>query len=372
MKIKNTILILILSLILGAIGGVLGNYATRSFISEFIKNKGGTVTHTTIEKVKVEEESAIIDAVKKNLPSVVSIVSVTKIEDFFFGVQEQKEGGTGFIITSDGLILTNRHVVYNKNASYTVLTSDGKSYKARVYSVDPLYDLAILKIDAKNLPVVELGDSSELQIGQRVIAIGYALGEFQNTVTVGIVSAKNRSITATGAQGEERLVGLIQTDAAINPGNSGGPLVNLRGQVVGINVAVAQAENIGFAIPINLAKSAIESVIKTGKIVRPYLGVRYIMITKELASANNLPVDYGALIYSGEINQPAVLPNGPADKAGLRERDIILKINDEKIDENNPLYVVLQQYKPKEKIEILYNRNGKEHKTTVILGEIKS
>jgi S1-C subfamily serine protease len=371
MKTKTIILLIIICLAIGAIGGVLGNYATLTLISDFIKKRGGTLTQTTIEKVKVEEESAIIDAIKKVTPSVVSIISIKKTEGLFFGVYEEKEGGTGFVITSDGLILTNKHVAYDKKASYTVLTSDGHQYKAKIYSMDPLYDLAILKIEAKNLPVVELGDSDELQIGQRVIAIGYALGEFQNTVTTGIVSAKNRSITASGTYGTEHLKGLIQTDAAINPGNSGGPLVNLKGQVVGVNVAVAQAENIGFAIPINFAKTAIESVIRTGKIARPYIGIRYVMITKEIASLNGLPVDYGALIYSEEIGQPAVLPGSAAAKAGLKEGDIILKINDEKIDENNTLPNILQQYKPGDRVEILYNRDGKEYKTNLTFGKIE-
>jgi serine protease Do len=192
-------------------------------------------------------------------------------QDIFGQTSEEKGGGTGFIITSDGLILTNKHVVENLRATYQVFTSDGKNYQAKVKAKDPLNDLAVLEIKGKNLPVADLGNSDDLKIGQRAIAIGNALGEFQNTVTTGVISAKERSITATGTFGQttEELQGLIQTDASINQGNSGGPLINLDGQVVGINTVVAaSAENIGFAIPINDAKTAIDSVVKTGKIIR--------------------------------------------------------------------------------------------------------
>jgi len=230
-----------------------------------------------------------------------------------------------------------------------------------------LNDLAIISIEAKNLPVVELGDSDKIEVGQSVVAIGNALGEFQNTITSGVISAKGRTLTASG----ERLENMLQTDAAINSGNSGGPLVNLKGQVIGINTAMAgNAENIGFAIPINTAKYAIESFKKFGKIVRPYIGIRYIPVTKEIAALNNLPVDYGVLIQGGtRTGENAIVPNSPAAQAGLKFGDIITAINDEKIDEDHPLLSLLQKYKPGETIELTVYRGGNQTKIKLTLGE---
>lgn len=320
------------------------------------------------EKIVLEESSAVIDAVKKVSPSVVSITTKRNIQDFFTGqILEQEGGGTGFILTSDGLIVTNKHVVDDESANYSVLASDGKTYEAQVLSRDPFNDLAVLKIDAKGLKPVELGDSNSLNTGQWVIAIGNALGEFQNTVTVGVVSAKDRQITADG----QTLEGLIQTDAAINPGNSGGPLINLAGQVVGINTAMAGgAEGIGFAINIDSVKTALDSVQETGKIVRPFLGVRYLLINKEIARSAQLSVDKGALIYRGA--NPAdlpVVPGSPADKAGLQENDIILKINGQEINENTSLVSLLQKYKPNDTITLTVLRKGEEIQVPVTLTE---
>jgi S1-C subfamily serine protease len=266
----------------------------------------------------ISQEEAIVKVIKEVSPAVVSII-VTKdlpviekyyqeynpfgADDFFkqfFGEDflkpfkfqipqyrqkgtEKKEvgGGTGFIVSDDGLILTNKHVVADQEADYTVLTNDGEKIPARVLARDPIEDIAVLKIDKTNLPVVELGNSDEIEIGQTVIAIGNALGEFRNTVSVGVISGLKRSIFATSGFGEmEELSEVIQTDAAINPGNSGGPLLNLKGQAIGINVAMArEAQNIGFSLPINKAKRDIEQVKTQGKISYPFLGVRYILIT---------------------------------------------------------------------------------------------
>ena len=357
---------LMLSLIFGGAGGFLVGYFLPTKEAKQAALQTVTEKEKT-EKLVVEESSAIIDTVKKIGPSVVSILTTANVKDFW-GIINQKGGGTGFIITSDGLILTNKHVV-EAAKELTVITRDGKSYTATVKATDPFNDLAILSIDAKNLPVVEIGDSDKLEVGQHVIAIGNALGEFQNTVTSGVISAKGRTLVAEG----ERLEDLIQTDAAINPGNSGGPLCNVKGQVIGINAVMASgAENIGFAIPINTAKYAIESIKKTGKIIRPFIGIRYIPITKEIASVKNLKVDYGVLITGGTSKgEVAIVPNSPADKAGLKENDIILSINDERIDENQSLGKIIQKYQPNEQIELLVLREGKELKIKLTLGEMK-
>ncbi|HEY1074218.1 MAG TPA: trypsin-like peptidase domain-containing protein [Patescibacteria group bacterium] len=365
-----------LALACGLLAGVLGGSATLLSLSVLnipgLSNPNGGITSTTTKKERVvlEESSAVIDAAKKVSPSVVSITTSRNIQDFFSGrTVQEKGGGTGFILTSDGLIVTNKHVVSEGDTEYTVLTSDGKSYTAKVLSTDPFNDLAVLKVDAKGLKPVELGDSNALQVGQWVIAIGNALGEFQNTVTVGVVSAKDRRITAS----DEVLDSLLQTDAAINPGNSGGPLVNLAGQVVGINTAIAGgAEGIGFAINIDSVKTALDSVQKTGKIVRPWLGVRYLSLNKEIARSAQLPVDHGALVYRG--TNPAdlpVVPGSPADKAGLAENDIITQINGQEINENNSLVSLLQKYKVGEKVTLTVLRKGEEKKIDVLLEEQK-
>lgn len=379
-KINGLVLLLIASLVMGLIGGVVGTLgfvgspAFRSALglsdqlSNALSNSGRT------DKIVLEESSTVIDAVKKISPSVVSITSTSNVQDFFGQIVQQKGGGTGFIISSDGLIATNKHVVADTNSTYSVFTSTGKEYSAKVLSQDPFNDLAVIKIDASGLPVVEFGDSDKLQIGQYVIAIGNALGEFSNTITLGVLSAKNRKLTINdNTAGGETLEGLLQTDAAINPGNSGGPLVNLKGQVIGVNTAVAAksvAEGIGFAIPANAIQTAIDSVKRVGKIVRPQLGVRYIAITKDVAQKANLPVDYGALVYRGTgVGESALIPGSPADKAGLQENDIITHINGDRVDEDHSLGGLIAKYKPGDQIEVTYLRKGQEKKVKVTLTE---
>ncbi len=362
------VIFLILAFVMGAVGGT-GALLIFSG-SKTLKDKLGidlqnlNINRTSTEKLVLEESSAIIDSTKKVSPAVVSIISTQNVMDFFGQVSQQESAGTGFIFTNDGYILTNKHVGSDTNATYTIFTSDGKKYDGKVVAQDPLNDLAIIKIDAKGLPVVDLGDSDKLQVGEWVIAIGNALGQLQNTVTVGVISARERQLTAGGFGDQtERLENLLQTDAAINPGNSGGPLVNLAGQVIGINTAIAgNAQSIGFAIPINTAKTAISSFQKNGKIVRPLLGVRYALLNSEISKAQNLPIDYGALITAGGI-----VAQGPAAKAGLREGDIITAINGDRIDENHPLGTKIQEFNPGDEIEITYLRNNKEQKTTAKL-----
>jgi len=340
----------------------------------------------------IDYEQAIIKAVEQASPAVISIIISkdlpvieqcpyspfsnlpSEFQQFFgggFGFEfyqpcqkgtkkQEIGGGSGFIISSDGLIVTNKHVVVDEKASYMVLTNDGKKYEAKVLARDPSRDFAVLKISATNLPVVGLGDSDTLKLGQTTIAIGNALGEFRNTVSVGVISGLSRSVTASGAGFSETFEGLIQTDAAINQGNSGGPLLNLKGEVIGINVAmVSGAQNIAFAIPVNQVKKAITSVKTTGRIIAPYLGVRYIIIDSELAKKEKLSVEYGALVR-GNQDGPGVIPNSPAQKSGIQAEDIILEINGEKITPQNTLAFLIQKSSAGDKIKIKILRNNKE------------
>lgn len=368
-------LLLLACFLFGTVGGAFGLVLISS--NQHLQNalhisQGIALPGVKKERVVIEESSAIIDAVKKVEPSVVSVKTEQDVQNIFGFVQTVEGGGTGFILTEDGLIATNKHVVSNPGTKYTVVTSDGKSYPADIKAVDPSNDFAVLKIDAKGLTSVELGDSDDLQVGQWVVAIGNALAEFKNTVTVGVVSAKERKVTAATQLGgaSEDLEGLLQTDAAINPGNSGGPLVNLKGQVVGINTAVAgDAQNIGFAIPINAAKQAIDSVRKVGKIVRPILGIRYVAVTKEMAKQNNMAVDHGALVIRGDnASQLAVIPGGPADKAGIQEGDVIIEVNGEPVDDDHSLPSRLRSYRPDDTVTLKVLRKGDPKNFQVKLG----
>ncbi|NTU69306.1 trypsin-like serine protease [bacterium] len=372
-KNKTLIFYVVLSFMFGVLGGGFYDKVLMPFLESAFKNNGSVNISDKVEKITVEENSAVIDVAEKLNPSVVTIISKNEVYDFFGGQQEQKGAGTGFVITADGMILTNKHVVSEKNADLTVITSDGKDYVAKVLSLDPLYDLAILKIEAKDLKVVDLGDSDDLKVGQRVVAIGNALGEFENSVTAGVISGKGRPLTATDSsgQGAEVLEDLLQTDDAINPGNSGGPLINLAGQVIGINTAVASsAENIGFAIPINIAKPAIESAMKTGKITRPVFGIYYMTITKEIASAYDLAVSEGVFVYSGSSRVDSVKANGPADKAGIKEKDVITQIGVTKLDAKHNFISVIQKYKPGDEVEVTILRGDKTDTVKVTLSEI--
>jgi serine protease Do len=302
------------------------------------------------------------------------------------GTQKQEiGGGSGFIISEDGLVLTNKHVVLDIEAEYTVLTNDGQKYPAKVLAKDPSQDLAILKIEkekvinqqgglqAGTFPVVKLGDSDKLEIGQTVVAIGNALGEFRNTVSVGVVSGLGRTITASGnGNFVETLQDVIQTDAAINKGNSGGPLLNLRGEVIGINTAtVSGAQSIGFAIPVNVAKKDIRQVKAVGKITYPFLGVRYVLINEKIQSENKLAVNYGAWVVrsSDKPGETAIFPDSPADKAGLKEGDIILEFNNEKITIENTLAKIISKYSPGEAVSLKILSSGQEKTVSLVLGE---
>lgn len=335
----------------------------------------------------VAEESAVISTVEEANPAVVSIAVTRTIPEggrfeqfgpfrvLIPGGMSEREievgGGSGFIVSADGLVLTNKHVVDDPEAKYTVVTNSGEEYGAVIRAIDPYFDIAFLEIrGGGNFPHLEFGDSDELKLGQTVIAIGNALSEFRNSVSVGVVSGLSRSIIAGGVRSSpELLEEVIQTDAAINPGNSGGPLLDAKGKVIGVNVAVAtESENIGFAIPGNIAKTALESVAERGIIVRPYLGVRSIAITPELKEERELPVSYGALITRGEnVNDAAVVPGSPAQKAGIREGDILLEINGQKITEEISLTQLIRNKNVGERISVKFLRNGQEQELYVTL-----
>jgi serine protease Do len=283
-------------------------------------------------------------------------------------------GGTGFIVSATGLILTNRHVIADPGAEYTVIMNDGGKWPAAVLSCDPINDIAILKIPDRNLPVVKLGDATELELGQGVIAIGNALGLFKNTVSMGIISGLSRSIATepVGTTPAQELRGLIQTDAAINPGNSGGPLVDLSGHAVGVNAAIAfEAQSIGFAIPINAAHRDLEDVKKYGHVRRPYLGIRYVTVDKNLQEKMHLSADYGALIITEGPHDHGVVPGSPAHAAGLQEHDIVLECNGKKITPDNPIQDVLDNLKASDRFTLLIRRGRRQFERVVKLAERK-
>ena len=340
------------------------------------------------------EKSPIVEVAKKVCPAVITITiskDLPKVEGFYFfpfmgkemvipkvekGKKEKIKigGGSGFIVSPDGLVLTCRHVVSEPGLDYTVILEPEKNYPAKILAADPLTDIAVLKINEKNLPYLELGDSNKIELGETVVAIGNPLGEFYDTLSAGIISGLSRKIQAVGllSRQVESLRGLIQTDAAINPGNSGGPLVNLEGKVIGINTAMVMgAQNIGFAIPINYAKKILEEVKKYGKAKVPFLGIRYIILDKEIAQANKLPVDYGALIVRETLGEPPIVKGSAAEKAGLKEFDILLELSGEKITMDNTLAEILQRHKIGEEITLKVLREGKEINLKAELGERK-
>ena len=351
----------------------------------------------------MDYEQKVKNAVKKTLPAVISVAISKDLEkiaeelsfnplfnnpyDRAFIESKLKQapkdehghikvgGGSGFIISADGIILTNKHVVMDSNAEYSIIMGGGKKYDARVLARDPLSDVAILKIEGKNLPYLEFGSSFDLELGQTVIAIGNALNEFQNTVSTGVVSGLSRLITAVTdlAGHQERLKGLIQTDAAINPGNSGGPMIDLSAKVVGINSAVVfGAQNIGFAIPIERAKRDLEEIKKYGRIRRPFIGLRHIILNDQIQERFHLPVSAGALIVSEGLPQgeTAIIPNSPAAKAGFHEFDIVLECGEKKINEENTLEDSLSGFEIGEKINFTILREGKKIEKQVALEEI--
>lgn len=352
---------------------------------------------------EVNDDTKVVEVVKRASPAVVSIIATADIPSFnpdpfsdipaeylpYFGFDDltpseaetiQIGSGTGFIVSEDGYIVTNRHVVQSEEAQYYVYlnTEDntGERVPAQVVARDPNYDLAILKINRNSLPYLEFGEYTDVEVGQTAITIGYALGEFENSVSRGVISGLARSIVAgdTFSRTSEQLDNLIQTDAAINPGNSGGPMLNLESKVIGVNVAMAQAENIGFAIPSTYAQQAFSEVRQTGTIAKKesaFLGVRYLMINSQIKNRYNLPYEYGAYVRPGEdISQTAIIPSSPADRVGLRENDIILEVEGELVTERKPLSRIIANYSPDQEVALKIYTEGQEKQITVMLGEL--
>ena len=333
----------------------------------------------------MDYQEKIISAVEKALAGVISIVVSKKVEaveeeitkmgldprQFYQKIQNEAEdgkiavsGGSGFIIDKSGVVLTNKHVVADKDATYKAIIGKEK-YEIEILAKDPLSDIAILKLlnPPENLSTIKLGTSKNIKLGMAVVAIGNALGEFSNTVSTGIVSGLSRFLSAvTDMEGhQERLRGLIQTDAAINPGNSGGPLINLDGEAIGINSAIVfGAQNIGFAIPIDRVKRDLEQLKKLGHIQTPFLGIRYIILNKAIANNFGSPSDHGALIIKeGLPHDHAILPGSAAAKAGLKEHDIILAANGKQITEKETLEDILEDCKIGDDLMLEIQRMGK-------------
>lgn len=381
---KTAIIIIAVAAVSGFGGGWLESH-----------NQTGTVAGSLSSQKKiVTSQSQLISQIAKTVgPSVVSVnvsISGDAGQSSAFGAfglsqpQDQQAAGTGIII-GNNIIVTNRHVVPDGTTNVGVTLSDGTELKdvsviGRTSSSDSL-DIAFLKVNdtqGHKLPPAIIGDSSTVQVGDNVVAIGNALGQFQNTVTSGIISGYGRSVQAGDSSGgggsAENLDDLFQTDAAINEGNSGGPLVNLNGQVIGINTAIAgNAQNIGFAIPINDVKGLIDQVVKTGKFSRPYLGVAYVPVTADVANQYNLSVQNGAFIVpSNDSANPSVISGSAAAKAGLQDKDVITAIDDTKIDQNHSLTSLIDQHQAGDKVSLTVVRGDKTLHLTATLGAAPS
>jgi S1-C subfamily serine protease len=356
------------ALVVGIISGALTSVAVSNMLhSDVTPSASGSLTNVTGQSVRIEESSAVTEAVKKVLPAVVTISSTS-------GSPGGGGGGigSGFLFDARGWILTNRHVVSGADA-LSVRLNDTRVFSGKVYGIDTLTDLAIVKIDATGLPVAQLGVSGGLQQGQLAIAIGNPLGTFENSVTTGVVSGLGRQITAgdAGNQSAEQLNNLIQTDAAINPGNSGGPLVDSGGHVIGINTAVSQnAQGIGFAIPIDVAKPILAQALAGKPLARPWIGVFYQPVTKQLAATEHLSVDYGALVSSSDSSSPAVFPGSPAEAAGLRSGDVIVTVDGQRIDPDHDLSTQILPHLPGDTLSLQVERGTTMLQVKVRLGTL--
>lgn len=349
----------VLAFVGGVSGAVVGLQSTTSNKTVKNANDGNLI----ISKDAVDVSSLA----EKVSPSVVSII--TSGATFAGGMYEA--AGTGMIVSANGYILTNKHVVEGARSA-TVILSNGTTYKGvEVVGTDPMNDVAFLKIPkVSNLTPIELGDSKTVRVGQNVIAIGNALGQYDTSVTSGIISGIGRPVQAGDESGSsvENLSDLLQTDAAINSGNSGGPLINIKGQVIGMNTAVAaDAQNIGFAIPIGAVKGMLAGLIKNGSVDRPIVGVQYVTITPEIKTQYNLPVSEGDYVYSEAGS--AVKNGGPADKAGIKDKDILLKVNGEQISPGKSIATLIGEYMPGDVVTITLQRGGKTIDVRVTLGK---
>lgn len=393
------------SFLAGVVGGIVGIFAApalREPISRAVgfsmnvirpSSNGLTPPPLVLPLPGIAEDEQSVAVVERDQPAIVSILilkDASKLPqpfmmDPFFGSPVQPQtpplkglqhigGGSGFFVSQDGMIVTNRHVVEDPEAEYSVMTRDGKEHPAKVLARDSVFDLAILKIDGTGYPFLTLADSNTIKVGQTVLAVGNALDEFRNTVTKGIVSGLNRRITAGGGDSSETIEGAIQTDAAINPGNSGGPLIDLEGRVVGVNTAVSSdAQLIGFALPSNVVHRDVEQVKASGRIARPFLGVRYLVIDPALVEKNQLPVTHGVLVSRGATAADlAVTPGSPADKAGIKENDILLAMNGTEINEEHSLSSMIGMLLPGDLATLQVYRQGKTFDVSVTLAEFKT
>ena len=374
---KAVVLVILIFMVFGS--SVLGAFIGGSFV--YNRMNAGEVTEQTPDVVEATQpvhqilvsstdiRTSITDMVEKTEPSVVKVVGVIPGQQTFFGISDdQQVSGSGFIVTANGFIITNNHVVDSTN-QVNVILSDGSTIPARVVSTDIFSDLAVLKVEGKMPGVAILGDSDNLKPGESVIAIGSPLGDFRNSVTVGVISATGRNLdTGNGYEMEN----LIQTDAAINSGNSGGPLVNLAGEVIGINTLVVRgdgmgsaiAEGLGFAIPSNTAKLITEQIIQKGYFARPYLGVQIQHINPSIAQRYNLPVEWGAYVVR-------IGGNSPASKVGIAIGDIILRIGNITLDENTQFLNALFTYQPGDVVEVEILRGETENIVQVLLTDLK-
>jgi S1-C subfamily serine protease len=346
------------------VGGLVGSAGTIFLAPQFIKvTPSGTTVVAPLAPItnNLTEESAVISVAAQAGKAVVEIKTTITSPDF---IQQDQHGiGSGFIVRSDGYIVTNNHVVENARQLQVILRDQAKKYDARVIGTSPDDDVAVIKIDATDLPVLNWADSNALKVGQLAIAIGSPLGQ-QNSVTKGVISALHRFISIPNASTgvTEDILNAIQTDAQINPGNSGGPLLNSAGQVVGVNFAIEQAQagpGLGFALDGNAARDIANQLIQTGHVNRPFLGVTYNQIDETTAAANGLVV--GAVVT-------AITPGSPADHAGIKLQDVITKVNDQSIDDSHPLKDVLRQYAPGTKVSVTISRGGKSQTLQVTLG----
>jgi len=385
-------LLVILIIFCSVLSGTLASYVFVTFLHPLyqtpdssivlqkeIVTEGKTTTITDLQS----EVTQLVETVGE---WVVNIIIKKDVDQYrrdpfgFFSSLNTKEerqvgGGSGFFIEKSGTILTNKHVISDRNAKYVVITNDGSEYDASVVALDTITDLWVLKIEntQEDFPVLPITtDEWAVNIGQFAVAIGNALWEFQNSVSLGVISGKNRSIEAAmaGSSKTEKLTGLFQTDAAINPGNSGGPLLNLEGEVIGVNTAIASGQGLGFTIPMTKKRVnyILESIQKHGSIKRPFIGINYHDVTSELALEWGLPYTYGGFI---PLENDSIIPDGPADKAGIEPGDLILEVDGNKVSVQTPIPALIQNHIPGDRIElkIYRSKTDSEEIFSLVLGE---
>ena len=397
MKLARSILAFIV--IASIFSGIGAWFAVQVLPNFFSSSRNGIPASTPATIVSLmEEESATMHVVEQVTPAVVSVVvrkprgevlkdqtlenqnSDVVFSDTLLTAAEANQlvdvsSGTGFFVSTDGYIVTNHHVIDVPNAKLFVVTNDGKELEASLVDTDPVLDLSILRVQGSGFRSVTLGDSDKIRIGQTAIAIGNTLSEFRNTVTKGVISGINRHVTAgVSVNSSEVIEKAIQTDAAINPGNSGGPLINLLGEVVGINTAVSfDGQAVAFAIPINQAKRAIEDVKDTGKILRPWLGIHYVLVEpSKIKDASSISFTLAALVTKDVgVNESAVIKDGPADKAGIKEGDLLLSVDGTFFTQGKAIAELLSTHRPGDQVKMVYLRDKKTVETVVILGDVE-